>query len=65
MSLQIEQIQRDAAGRGAGPGANGGTRDVLAGRSSDGGGGGGFEILRAGKRGMVGDRAVMVEHTIL
>lgn len=66
--LQIEQIQRETAGRGGGAGPNGGSGDLLAERgSSDDGssGGGGYAVLQPGKRAVVGDRTVMVEQTIL
>lgn len=67
MRLQIEQIQRETAGRGGGAGPNGGSRDLLAemGRTGGDGGDGGVAALQAGKRAVVGDRAVMVEQTIL
>lgn len=66
MRLQIEQIQRDTAGRGGGAGPNRGSRDVLVaeGGSSDGGVGGGYAVLH-GKRAVVGDKPVMIEQTIL
>lgn len=64
MRLQIEQIQRDTAGRGGAAGPNGGDRGVFAGRG-DNDGARGYEVQRAGRRGVVGDGAVMVEQTVL